>query len=99
MQCDDCERSRGWFGLHAAGGRWTWLGRAVVAFCLTAAWGVATVAPLVVAPGVALAQDEEMAEDELSGAAGCLAHPQFPTDSIRGATSESGARCSDTAGL
>jgi biopolymer transport protein ExbB len=44
------------------GERWlgrSWLGRVVLTVCLSAPWAAATVAPLVVAPAVAVAQDEE----------------------------------------
>jgi biopolymer transport protein ExbB len=51
--------------VRADGAVWdrSWLGRLVVAACLALPWAAATLAPLAVAPAVALAEDDDAADE------------------------------------
>jgi biopolymer transport protein ExbB len=63
MQWDATDTGRSWIGKRRRGGLVFLAGRGLLAACLMGAWATATVAPVLVSPDVAWAQDEAVEEE------------------------------------
>ncbi len=68
MECGACDGERGVVRSCVAGVLPSWLGRGLLAACLMAAWTAVTVAPVLLSPAAAVAQDEA-AEESADAAA------------------------------